>query len=291
NEETGAPHYLAYVLTPQGRPRWVDLGEASVIDRAVESWRDALRDPSRTDVKLLARTVDEKVMRPVRPLLGEMRRLLIAPDGKLNLIPFDALVDEGNQYLIERYSISYLTSGRDLLRLQSRQPSREGPVVVANPDFGRFATIAMRTDRGSRKARARLDLDQIFFQPLPGTEDEALAIKALLPNASVLRRDQATETALKHVRGPSILHIATHGFFLENNDPAPIEKDPLRIGSSGTTELASSQANPYTIQLGSTPEFKAAEEKVKGLRTRGLNAYLVKSEVKGKGEYYRVRAG
>lgn len=290
-EKREMPRYLVYVLASQGQPKWVDLGEAARIDQAVEAWRDALRDPNRTDVKLLARSVDEKVMRPVRALLGGTSHLLIAPDGKLNLIPFNALVDEGNQYQIERYSMSYLTSGRDLLRLQLRQPSRQGPVVLANPDFGRFATIAMRTDRGAGKARARLDLDQIFFQPLPGTEDEALAVKALLPNATVLRREQATETALKHVKGPSILHIATHGFFLENNDPAPMEKDPLRLGSPGTAALASAQANPYTVQLGSTTEFNAAEEKVKGLRTRGLNAYLVKSEVKGKGEFYRVRAG
>jgi CHAT domain-containing protein len=290
-EESKSPRYLAFVLSSQGQPKWVDLGDAAPIDRAVEAWRESLRDPNRTDVKLLARTVDEKVMRPVRSLIGDTRRLLIAPDSKLNLIPFDALIDEGNQYLIERYSISYLTSGRDLLRLQSPQPSREGPVVVANPDFGRFATIAMRTDRGAGKARARLDLDRIFFQPLPGTEDEALAIKTLLPKASVLRREQATETALKHVKGPRILHIATHGFFLDNNDSAPVEKDPLRLGSSESSAALASAESNYTVQLESTPEFEMAQEKVKGLRTRGLNAYIVKSEVKGKGTYFRVRTG
>jgi CHAT domain-containing protein/Tfp pilus assembly protein PilF len=291
-EKRGASRYLAYVLTTQGQPKWVDLGEAAKIDRAVDVWREALRDPNRTDVKLLARTVDEKVMRPVRSLLGETRRLLIAPDSKLNLIPFAALVDEQNQYLIDRYSISYLTCGRDLLRLQSQEPSKGGALVVANPDFGRFATIAMRTDRGSGRASAQLDPTQIFFQPLPGTEDEALAIKALLPKASVLRREQATETALKQVSGPRILHIATHGFFLDNQAAAPIENDPLGIGSSGTTAvLASGEANPYTVQFEATPEFEAAQEKVKGFRTRGLNAYIVKSEVKGKGSFYRVRAG
>jgi CHAT domain-containing protein len=291
-EKRRSPRYLAYVLTAKGQPKWVDLGESSEIDRAVEAWREALRDPNRTDVKLLARIVDEKVMRPVRSLLGDTSRLLIAPDGRLNLIPFAALVDEQSQYLLERLSISFLTSGRDLLRLQSPQPSREGPVVVANPDFGRFATIAMRTDRGAGKSRAQLDQTQIFFQPLPGTEDEALAIKGLLPKAIVLRREQATETALKRVSGPSILHIATHGFFLDNNDLDPVEADPLRTVAAGSAAgFASTQANPYTVQLESTPEFETAQEKVKGLRTRGLNAYLVRGEVKGKGTYYRVRAG
>ena len=44
----------------------------------------ALRDPRRTDVKRLARVVDEKVMRPVPALAQGLgtRRLLIAPEGR-----------------------------------------------------------------------------------------------------------------------------------------------------------------------------------------------------------------
>src|SRR5262245_12507549 len=103
-----------------------------MIDRTVEAWRTALRNPNRTDVRRLARAVDERVMLPVRSLLGEMpggtRHLLIAPDGSLNLIPFAALVDEQNRYLVENYSIGYLTSGRDLLRLQTSEASKGAPL-------------------------------------------------------------------------------------------------------------------------------------------------------------------
>jgi CHAT domain-containing protein/Flp pilus assembly protein TadD len=237
------PRYLAYLLTAQGQPKWVDLGKAAVIDRAVDAWRNALRDPKRTDVRRLARAVDERVMQPVRSLLdqmpGEKRRLLIAPDGSLNLIPFAALVDEQNQYMVERYSISYLTCGRDLLRLQTSEPSKETPLVMANPDFGGFTTIHTRGGVGrsgtSNRAQTQFDPTQFFFQPLPATEDEAMAIKALLPKASVLRQEDATEAALKQVRGPQILHIATHGFFLNNQETPTADgrgissNNPLRI--------------------------------------------------------------
>jgi CHAT domain-containing protein/Tfp pilus assembly protein PilF len=239
------PRYLAYLLAAQGQPKWVDLGEAAPIDRAVDDWRKALRNPNRIDVKRLARAVDERVMRPVRSLLGEMpgepRHLLIAPDGSLNLIPFAALVDEGNQYLVKDYSISYLTSGRDLLRLQRSEPSKNAPLVVANPDFGRVVSVGRQGGQTSGKsqagnqARARIDPTQALFQPLPGTEDEALAIKALLPNASVLQREEATETALKEASGPRILHIATHGFFLNAHEDttagtrSALRNDLLRI--------------------------------------------------------------
>ena len=57
-------------------------------------------------------------MQPVRALAGDAGHLLISPEGDLNLIPFEALKDQQDRYLIEKYSISYLTTGRDLLRLQ-----------------------------------------------------------------------------------------------------------------------------------------------------------------------------
>jgi len=200
------PHYVAYLLAAQGQPRGVDLGEAAPIDRAIAAWRQALNAPLRTDVKRLARGVDEKVMRPVlaltQPGVGEPRRLLIAPDGLLNLIPFAALVDQQGRYLVERYSISYLMSGRDLLRAPVRRPVKQKAVIVAAPNYGKRNRLA-----------------QIYFSPLAEAVGEAQAIKAILPRATVLTREQATEAALKRLSSPSILHVATHGFFLRDREP------------------------------------------------------------------------
>jgi CHAT domain-containing protein len=223
------PRYLAYLLTAQGRPKWVDLGEAAPIDRAITSWRQALRDPRRSDVNRLARTVDEKVMRPVLALaqsrLGEPCRLLIAPDGLLNLIPFAALIDRQGRYLVERYSISYLTSGRDLLRSPVRRPGEQEAVIVADPDYGvRGDAVSARSrDVGlpaglPQSAGSRLNLNQIYFPPLKGTAGEARALKAILPQATMLTGERATEAALKQLNSPGILHVATHGFFLRDQE-------------------------------------------------------------------------
>src|SRR6266545_1186901 len=245
-EKRKPPRYLAYLLAPQGRPQWVDLGEVEVIDRAVEAWRRALRDPRRTDVKQLARGMDDKVMRPVRALLqsglgemrGKIRRLLIAPDGSLNLIPFAALVDEQGRYLVERYSISYLVSGRDLLRLQVRQPCKSEAVVVADPDYGETVVAAQlkRRDVGlpsgmPQTTGSNVSLSQVYFPPLRGTAGEARALKAMLPQATVLTGERATEARLKQLSSPKILHLATHGFFLRDQDPnSPVEISLLRSG-------------------------------------------------------------
>ena len=149
----GRPRYVAYVLRRKGEIEWKELGEAKAINTAIASLRKALRNPKRVDVKRLARAVDAKVFQPLRPLLGDVTRLLISPDGSLNLVPFAALVDERGRYVVERYSISYLASGRDLLRLQVARESRGGPMVVAAPDFGRRSRVeASRLEKQEKDA-------------------------------------------------------------------------------------------------------------------------------------------
>jgi CHAT domain-containing protein/tetratricopeptide (TPR) repeat protein len=233
SEAYGESRYVAYILRREGEIQWQELGEAKAIDGAVDALRRALRDPKRQDVKDLSRALDAQVMQPLRALLGETRHLLVSPDGALNLIPFAALVDERGRYLVERYSFNYLTSGRDLLRLQAAQESRSAPLVVANPDFGepemaRTARADVPRPRPPARARTRqsvttgADLSNVYFGALRASDEEARAIKALFPQAAVLTRGQATEAALKQAAAPQILHIATHGFFLEDQ-PVKIE--------------------------------------------------------------------
>jgi CHAT domain-containing protein/tetratricopeptide (TPR) repeat protein len=225
DEAYGQPRYAAYVLRHEGEIKWKELGEAKSIDTAIAAFRKALRDPKRVDVRRLARAVDAKVFQPLRQLLGGMTRLLISPDGPLNLVPFTALVDEKGRYAVERYSISYLTSGRDLLRLQVARESKGGPLVVAAPDFGRRSPVeASRlgeqekdTSEGSAKSEsAQSIIKDFYFPPLPHAEREGAALRALLPDATLLTKSQATKVALGQVRSPELLHIATHSFFLED---------------------------------------------------------------------------
>jgi CHAT domain-containing protein/tetratricopeptide (TPR) repeat protein len=221
----GQPRYVAYVLRRGGEIKCRDLGDAKAIDRDIAALRDALRNPKRRDVKRLARVVDAKVFQPIRPLLGNMTRLLVSPDGPLNLIPFAALVDERMQYAVGRYSISYLTSGRDLLRLQVARESKDSPLIVAAPDFGkRSRVLAERLEKQGnglseaeiKEESSRSAINEFYFPPLPYAEQEGEALRALLPGATLLTNEQATKEKLGQVQGPRLLHVATHGFFLED---------------------------------------------------------------------------
>src|SRR5262249_15017427 len=157
-------------------PRGFDLGRADLIDAAVDALREALRDPRRADVTVRARAVDALVMRPLRGAFGELSRLIVSPDGELNLVPFEALIDEHGRDLIERHAISYVTSGRDLLRMQVTRESRSSAAIFADPLFGepsasgaRGSTrlIGPRGSAGSVTTGAKLS--SVYFAPLAAT--------------------------------------------------------------------------------------------------------------------------
>jgi SPOR domain len=54
---------------------------------------------------------------------------------------------------------------------------------------------------------------------------------------------------------------------------------------------AGAQVATYTVQFKASPNRAEAEEEVRQLKAKNISAYIVKSEVPGKGVFYRVRAG
>jgi CHAT domain-containing protein len=243
NQPSRSARYLAYVLHAAGNPEWVDLGEAPPIDAATRAVREAFSDPSRNDARALARALDEKVMRPIRKLLKDTRRVLLSPDGSLNLLPVGALVDENQRFLTEHYSISYLVSGRDLLRMAIRTPARASDVVLAHPDFG-VACASSGAAGTPEKQRAASRLSRAVFTPLPGTAQEAAALRTILPQATLLTGSEATESALRTLHGPRLLHIATHGFFLDSAAPTASTSRGLVLDAIDTTGPPARAQNP-----------------------------------------------
>ncbi len=227
-EAYGAPHYAAYVVRRSGPPRGFDLGEASVIDADVAALREELRDPRRAGFQRMARRLFERVLAPLSGTYGSAGRLLIAPDSNLNLVPFEALIDALGRYLLEQYSITYLTSGRDLLRMGETRSVDSSIVVVANPLFGEPA----QTSQSS-----------MYFTPLPGSALEAQAIEALFPKVTLLMGARATKTALLHVQAPSILHVASHGFFLRADTSRNGQSDPP-VADARAVSAAGAVDNP-----------------------------------------------
>ncbi|MBL8150368.1 MAG: CHAT domain-containing protein, partial [Blastocatellia bacterium] len=215
--------YVVYILESKGDGRWVELGDAERIDNAIYKLRGLLRNKKSNielEVASASRAVDRLVMRPVRKMLtGNKKRLLICPDGALNVLPFAALIDETGKYLIEKYKLSYLTSGRDLLRLEMKNSSQHAGLIVADPDYEVGTGPFLIGKQFSPLKR------------LQATLEEGKKIQNIFETAELKVEKEATEENIKRIKSPEILHIATHGYFLEN------EKRENRVADESTRLL------------------------------------------------------
>jgi CHAT domain-containing protein/tetratricopeptide (TPR) repeat protein len=208
----GPPRYVVYVLHHSGGAQWNDLGPAETIDRAVDRMRASLADPARVDITQRARELHQLVLAPLESMLAETTHLLISPDGPLHLVPFEALRTDRGRYVLEDHLVSYLTTGRDLLRVSAARPAPGASAIFADPAFGRSRPQATAS-----------------FARLAGTAAEAKRILAALPDGSVRLGDAASEHAVKRLQAPRVLHLATHGIFQSGNLQQKPTENPLLL--------------------------------------------------------------
>ena len=253
------PSYVAFVVaTDRTEPTEIPLGAAAVIDPQITAWRQkmiadvtgasgtATAGPS---LRALGISLRQRVWDPVAAHLGTARRVLVVPDGAINLLPMAALPVANGRYLLEDGPvIHYLSAERDVVT-DERAPSAAGAglLAVGGPAFADGSSFAQA--RGGNAAPTALrgtasncvSFRSLRFGPLPASGAEARGVTSLWQrfdiNAVVpasltqaLIGTAATEGAFKRLApGRRVLHIATHGFFL-GDDCAPAVEGTRSVG-------------------------------------------------------------
>jgi CHAT domain-containing protein len=206
----------------------IDLGEADPIDRLIADFRGSITGVA--ELRDLSRGIDQRsadaappgvrlraaIFDPLADALGDCQRLFLAPDSDLNRLPFEALPTADGRYLLDAYRISYVSVGRDILRFQTRsgrQPAE--PLVAADPDFDLGVGSSTPTAPAASRLSRDLDRSHFHFGRLPGTRAEGELVGRRL-GVQPLLGESALEGRLKAGRSPHILHLATHGFFLSD---------------------------------------------------------------------------
>jgi len=146
--------------------------------------------------------------------------LIISPDGELNKIPFEALYD-GEKYLIQKLNIRYIPSGKEFVKLyQHNNKSNNRVIVFANPSFGlnenerkesqlkgtTIETLYNETDGGKKN----------YFDTLTNQDEPKIIKKLYGKNAKIYLGKDATESNFFKIKSPKILHLSTHGFYLQD---------------------------------------------------------------------------
>ncbi|MEM6532272.1 MAG: tetratricopeptide repeat protein [Myxococcota bacterium] len=202
---------LLGLVVANGAGRIVDLGETAALKDKVSTLRRAWVGGDSADE--LATELYRSIWSPLG--LRDAKQVYLVPDEFLHLLPFAALRDETGEYLIERTELRLLASARELL-LPSESSDASGSVLGINPSFDAPLKAKGRV-RGTRYT-------DLLFTPLPGTRLEGRRIAALMRKRgmkpTVLSGRRLSEGEVLKVVRPKILHLATHGFFLDSELPS-----------------------------------------------------------------------
>jgi CHAT domain-containing protein len=184
--------------------------------KRIESFRQRLAERN-LGIRAPAHKLYDLLLKPAQALLGGKSNLVIVPDDRLWELPFQALLDERDRYLIERSAVSYAPSLTVLREMRAHsdkrrtEPSPSTLLALGNPLIGQ-GTVE----------RARLTMRGEKLYPLPEAETEVRALGRLYGarRSKVYIGAEAREDRLKAEAGQArILHFATHGVL---NNAAPL---------------------------------------------------------------------
>lgn len=174
----------------------------------------------------------ELLLKPAEAQLRGKTSLVISPDGALWDLPFQALLDGSNRFLLEEAAVAYapsLTVLREMSK-RRRQPSPEDApatlLALGNPAQAGETVGATSTLRSGK------------LNPLPEAEQEVRALGRLYGAARsrVYTGAEAREERFKSEAGRArIIHFAAHG--LVNNASPMYSHLALAAGGAGEDGL------------------------------------------------------
>lgn len=163
---------------------------------------------------------------PIRDHLQNSDHVYFSADGVYNQINPNVLYNSAaGRYVLDEITIFSVTNTKDILLKRER-----GELLTASL-FGRPAysgiagkeTSLLNQNRGIRALGDRdlMDFSEQEFIDLPGTEREVESIEEVFNShqlkTQIFLNESATEENIKSLQSPRVLHIATHGFFLQDD--------------------------------------------------------------------------
>ncbi len=183
----------------------------------------------------------ELYWQPIKAKLKGIDKVYFSPDGIYNQINLNILQNpDSKQYIFDEVEIQQLTNTSDILALNAKQANPQSEALVNKAAegseefravlFGRpaydmdsvayLASVELhKKTTKSYVLRDMRDMRNNKIADLIGTEAEVTLINNMLRNNDLRTEkyvlQQATEQKIKGLKSPTILHIATHGFFIK----------------------------------------------------------------------------
>ncbi len=175
---------------------------------------------------------------PLVKQLPNVETLYISCDGIFNKINFNSIqYPDGKLWVLDRFNIRLVSNTRELAEKHTSESAISNTASV----FGYADFNLAETDKAVAIAKRALASRYGFkgedVPMLPATEKEVILLQQTLAhknwNVNSFTLASATEMEIKRTDNPRILHIATHGFFLDDVDLSDelqnVDSDETRI--------------------------------------------------------------
>lgn len=132
------------------------------ITELVQSFRAIIQDVDALDedVKDVGMDMFDLLWAPLAEELSVKGKVYVVPDGVLNVLPFDAIVDPDGRYLLETMDLHLLSTARDLLP-SAVPPSSGRFLVFGGPDYDTEEAVGPQVlEEARRRSAARVELAQ-----------------------------------------------------------------------------------------------------------------------------------
>jgi len=154
--------------------------------------------------KRFARSLYALLLAPAKDILKNKAHLIILPDGPLNALPFQTLLDEQDKHLIDTFTISYAPSIATLLKIMQRSDERK----------------KLAGDKKAFLIMGRQSFtDDAEYVGGELSEDQAKSISDLVGVKPYLDSQATKATALAEMPKARYIHLTTHG---ELNEASPM---------------------------------------------------------------------
>lgn len=193
-------HYIALVLKNNNEtPKMVLLKEG---DKMESAWSDEYQTTIHSGKSM--KPFYDYYWKGIAELISaDDKKLYVSVDGIYNQVNINTIQLPSERHILDVKDVRFVTNTKDILSFNKTKKFSKSAFLLGYPDY-------------------KLDLADAYavLTPLPGTEKEVNTIQSILKsnyyNVKTVMEKNATEENLKKVNSPQILHIATHGYFLEN---------------------------------------------------------------------------
>lgn len=187
---------------------------------------------SETTNLVIGNKLYEYIWAPIEKELKGEKKIYYSPIGLLNSVSFSAISYEST-CLSEKYKLYLVSSTNEIIKIKQQRDTKIKDAVVyggISYDTGIEELIAESRGYNIKREVTRSiasDSTRSGWRYLEGTAKEASNINSMLQKANIntrfMTKNKANEESIKALNNvsPSLLHIATHGFFL--SDPVQLE--------------------------------------------------------------------